>query len=130
MRSKRTRSRVCQMAFLVVGLLGALAATASAGTTPVYCTGSLPAQWACAGAEAHSGIVNVYADTSHSVCPSLASGYSGYTVGSTFNTVVVGMCGYYSVHGAANTGGAYYHGAVWNQNGATSDDISNAYQTY
>lgn len=119
------------LALVACGLLGVLAAPAAAGTTPSYCVGNLYAGWACAGADAHSGSLTLFSSSDHTVCLAVATGYSGYNSAPTSsNTIGIAMCGYGNIQQSVNTGGTYYHGAVHNTNGSTTDYIYNAYMTY
>ncbi len=130
-RATRRLSKVVVVtAVLAAAWATAYASVASASFETFMGNQSLSAGNAYASYSAHSYVNQISVDTNHTACPAVALGYAGYTSQpfSGGRNTAYSNCGY--TYGGQvptwypNPTSGYFHGAVYNPNGSTSDYIT------
>jgi hypothetical protein len=128
MRSNGSSGRTRAVRAIVVASLASLAVggTATALTTDHYLQGQgLGPGNTFAGYNAHTNPYQSVVTSDHTACPAYDVGHGGYFSGAPAD-YVLSVCGPGTTYWNVSHGGSW-HGAVFNPNGATTDQIADAY---
>lgn len=127
----RTWKRVACISAATVVAMSASVGVASAGISQFMGAQGLSAGNAYADGNVFRYINNVHVYSDHTICPAVGSGYGGYTStpfsGGNNTGYYPAQCGYGDIWGSFNPVSSNLHGAVYNPNGATYDNISWAF---
>ncbi len=124
------RSRTPKVAVAAVSAALSVVGIALAATDHIY-TGGLAAGNSYASASAHSSDAYTEVASDHTACGGFDQGHAGSFGGPplvfAYSTCGPGTTRFYA---GGCCSGSYFHGAVFNPNSSTFDNISNSYYAY